>query len=283
MVFSSLETKSDGSAIINESQLGAAQALGEQQRDAVFFQASINGTPYTASGGLIRGEFADWVVLAAHLVKGTNFLIDTATMTVGEGPNYLNNRGLTSGVAEMIIPSVWDPASSKATEDWAFLRLTDRIAPDDLFFKLGQQPVFGQEMLLTSYSPPVSIATGTTLPGTGNVMSVTGVYSPSQPAGWGYLYDSVQRNPSDVRSGFEVPGGSGGLAKSWNPVTLQYESAGLIVAGNNTSQTTFFLSYNAPGVADKLYEITRPVPEPTTALLSMAGFAYLAGRRRRSS
>lgn len=115
LVWGAIAGKAKGAIILTAADRPAYEALGAQQDETVWFEGVFYGATYCASGILIRGLTSDWVLTAGHAVKGTSGNVDVANITIGSGTSYLNDRGQTSGVAEMIVSPSFVPSRSPNT------------------------------------------------------------------------------------------------------------------------------------------------------------------------
>ena len=208
----------EGSSIANAGLLPASHARGETVNNVVWFGAvDNNGLGYRASGILVRGTDADWVITAGHLLTSTALgTINPDTIIIGNGTSYISDMGSTSAVVQMIVD--YNPSlGHTGPPDMGFLRLANRISDSGLYFNFAATPGLNQPVTFASYSVPYSFLEGA-LPIDGNVMGVTAQFSASQAGGYtASLYDSGFYNAGDPASGVETAGGSGGFVGVWNP------------------------------------------------------------------
>jgi|GEM_PF-3264917 len=263
LVFCAIAGKAGGATIQNASLRPAHEALGAQQEEVVWLEGTFGGVTYHASGILIRGATADWVLTAAHAVTGPLGTVDMANLTIGNGTSYLNDRGQTSGVASWILTPEAQASStqSKPYGDIVYLQLTNRISNPTLYFsRAAATPSFDQQLLFTGFGEPISRAEGV-LPITGNVMGFTAVFSTSRPSSYNSaLYASGQDEWNSAGDGVGSQGDSGGSVKVWNPTTARYDLVGMTVSGN--SSATFFYNFNEPSFTDILTNTIKPVTDP---------------------
>ena len=280
--------KAAAATIATASARLAHETLGAAQDEAVWLEGSVNGNFARSSGILIRGATADWVLIAAHAVVFPQGTIDIANMTVGNGSSYLNDRGQTSGVSEMIISPDFNVSSSGVGRDYALLRLTTRLSSASLVFEISSQPQVNEELLFAGFGNPIAADSGA-LPNTGNVMAFKANYSTSQSSGQTPEYYDSGQNYGGSLSGVATGGDSGGSVKRWNGISGRYEMVGLIKASN--SSATFFLSLYEPVLAATIINTVHPMPatppvltiEFTSAAMHLAWDATAAGYQLQSS
>jgi len=276
LVLCAIAGKAGGATIPTAADRPASEAFGAQQEETVWYEGKVSGVSFFGSGILIRGAGSDWVLTAAHNVKGTTATVSVSDMTVGNGTSYLNDPGQTSSVAEVIISPSYVPSNVGAGADFAFLRLTTRISSPSLYFRIGPTPGFNQPLLFAGFGRPSSMAEGT-LPNTGNVMGFTALFSAAQPSGYNTtIYDSGQffNSATGVGSG----GDSGGSVKAWNGTTGRYEMVGLMVAAG--SSATYYFNFNEAGfmniLTNTVQPVTAPVPLPALTCTIASGQVELA-------
>ena len=279
-----LQEKTLGGTVMAASDRPALEALAAAQDDLVWVEASANGNTIHASGTLIRGADSDWVLTAAHTLIYSSGTIQLNNITVGNGSSYINDRGQTSSVTQMIANPTYTPGSFQVG-DWIFLRLEDRISDENLRFSIGATPEIGATILLAGFGTPSSLAEGT-LPNQGNALAFNTSFNFAQPASYSAsMYDSG-RFTGQHDSGFGTGGDSGGIVKYFNSATNQWDSLGTIVAGNSNTQATFFLNFNTAEQSfhDTLNNVVQPgvIPEPGSLYyFSGAALPLLLRRRRR--
>ena len=257
----------EGAKIADASLLPASHALGETVNNVVWFEASFNGSPYHASGILVRGVEADWVITAGHLLSTPTWTVDISTIIIGDGTSYITNRGNMSAVSALI--QDYNPSiGHSGPPDMGFLRLANRISVPGQYFNIAATPGLTQPITFASYGVPKSFLEGD-LPIDGHVMGVTSKFSTAEPSGYtASLYDSGSYDPGDPASGIGTSGDSGGFVGVWNPARFNpmtgamgdYDTLGMSVAAN--SGATYFMSFNEPGVKARILQVTQPMQAP---------------------
>lgn len=245
----------------------AAKALGAQQSDVVWYRGVIGNTAYRGAGTLIRGRDYDWVLTAAHLISTPHGIINTTTMTLGDGTSYLSDQGNVTGASLIYVSPNYSGTGSIGSSDYAFIRLNNRISSPGIRFTLGLDPPSGTSVLLTGFGLPGTFSGGS-LVNTGHVASFYGAFA--DVSFNNYSYDSAYYTGQN-NSGVASPRDSGGPVKTFNSSSGQWENIGHITSGDGNSYTNFF-SYSSAdqNFHDFLSNTVRPViPAPKPPSLAI--------------
>ena len=282
--FGALEGNADAALILDVSRDPSHRALGAAQDSVVFVEETYLGVKYYSTGILIRGVVSDWVVACAHQFTGPGGTTNFHDLIIGNGKNYLSDRGNTSTVSQMKINPLYNYNDSKADADLAFLQLSNRISPSNLYFQIATSFNFNDLAIIRDFGDPISVMQGP-MPIDGFVRGVTALGSQSVPTN--YNPDFYNSGRFQAFSGEPVQlqnleGASSNKGSGGEVSNIFGQDYGMIVGGN--SSATFFLDFNNQSVKDSIYETTQPapLPEPATGIYGVLGLAVCVGHRRRA-